>query len=259
MSEFIQTSVSDGVCTIRLNRPDKYNSFVREMALALHSALSKASDNDAIRVICIIGNGKAFSAGQDLQEATDDNGLSLSKIVSEHYNPIIKLIRSIPKPIIAAVNGIAAGASANIALACDVVVAKKSASFMQAFTHIGLIPDSGGTYFLPRIVGHQKASSMIILGDKITAEDAERHGMVYKVFEDEEFDNEVYKLCNKLEHMPTYGIALAKEALNQTWSNSLSQQLDLELNLQAKAGESEDYHEGTRAFLEKRKPVFRGR
>ncbi len=257
--ELIALNISEGIGTITLNRPDKYNAFIREMALGFQDALDQCERDESVRVICITGQGKAFSAGQDLQEAIAENDLGLNRIISEHYNPLITRIRNIGKPIVAAVNGIAAGASANIALACDVVIASKSAAFLQAFTHIGLIPDSGGTYFLPRIVGHQKASSMIILGDKISADEAERHGMVYKVFEDEEFEEATKKLCSKLAEMPTYGIALAKQALNKTWSNNLEEQLALEHELQTKAGQSEDYIEGVTAFVEKRKANFKGR
>jgi 2-(1,2-epoxy-1,2-dihydrophenyl)acetyl-CoA isomerase len=259
MSEFIQSRFANGVQTLTLNRADKFNSFVREMALALQSELEDAGSNPEIRCIVITGNGKAFCAGQDLGEAIDPNGPELTKIVSEHYNPIIKIIRRIEKPVIAAVNGVAAGAGANIALVCDVVVAKESASFIQAFSKIGLIPDSGGTFSLPRLIGFQKASALMMLGDKVSATEAERMNMIYKVFPDESFENEVENIANKLAKMPTKGLGLTKRALNCTFGNSLNDQLSLEDDLQSQAGRTYDYQEGVNAFLEKRKPEFKGK
>ncbi len=255
----ITLNIQDGIATITLNRPDKYNSFIREMALDFQSSLDQCTKDDLVRCIVITGNGKAFCAGQDLQEATDPNGPPLKKIVGEHYNPIIKTIRSTPKPIIAAVNGVAAGAGANIALACDIVVATESASFIQAFSKIGLIPDSGGTYFLPRLIGFQRASALMMLGDKVSATDAVQMGMIYKCFKDEDFISEVSKLSSTLAAMPTYGLALTKEALNRSLENNLQEQLDVEDEFQTLAGESDDYKEGTTAFLEKRRPIFKGK
>ena len=207
----------------------------------------------------ITGSGKAFCAGQDLQEATDPNGPPLSKIVSEHYNPIITRIRNIPKPIIAAVNGVAAGAGANIALACDIVLATESASFIQAFSKIGLIPDSGGTYTLPRLIGLQRATALMMLGEKVSATEAQQMGMIYKVYPDVLFNDEVLKIAQQLAKMPTYGLALTKTALNQTFAHTLEDQLELEDKLQTMAGNSDDYREGTSAFLEKRLPIFSGK
>ncbi len=258
--EFIQFTKENGVGRIVLNRPEKYNSFVREMMLAFHTALDDCEEDPAVRCILVTANGKAFCAGQDLAEAVDEeNGLSLEQIVREHYNPCIKKIRSIEKPIVAAVNGVAAGAGANIALACDITVAKASASFVQAFANIGLIPDSGGTYFLPRLVGRQKANGLIMLGEKISAEEAERIGMIYKFFPDDSFDDEVNRIVNKLAKMPTKGLGLSKRALNLSLTNPLETQLDIEEHLQAEAGYTEDYKEGVAAFMEKRKPVFTGK
>jgi 2-(1,2-epoxy-1,2-dihydrophenyl)acetyl-CoA isomerase len=258
MSEFITSTLENGVQTITLNRADKFNSFIREMAMAFQEALRSAEENKAVRAVVIIGTGKAFCAGQDLGEAIDPNGPELTKIVSEHYNPIIELIRVIEKPIVAAVNGVAAGAGANIALACDVVIAKESASFIQAFSKIGLIPDSGGTYFLPRLIGMQKASALMMLGDKVSSVEAEKMGMIYKSVADEEFDALVSKTASKLAQMPTKGLGLTKRALNESYKNSLDQQLGLEDKLQTEAGQSYDYQEGVNAFLEKRKPEFKG-
>ena len=255
----ISILIANNIATITLLRPEKFNSFIRSMAFDFHAALDQATSDENVRCIVIIGSGKAFCAGQDLQEATDPNGPPLSKIVSEHYNPIITRLRQIPKPIIAAVNGVAAGAGANIALACDIVVATSSASFIQAFSKIGLIPDSGGTYTLPRLIGLQRASALMMLGEKISAADAQNMGMIYKVFSDDTFHDEVLKMANQLAQMPTYGLALTKQALNQTYSNTLEQQLHLEDEMQTLAGNSDDYKEGTAAFLDKRLPVFKGK
>ena len=259
MSDYIKTSLEGGVLTITMSRADKYNSFVREMALALQDELTRGDENPEVRCMVLTGSGKAFCAGQDLAEAIDPNGPELTKIVSEHYNPIIKKLRKISKPILAAVNGVAAGAGANIALACDVVVATESASFIQAFSKIGLIPDSGGTFTLPRLIGFQKASALMMLGDKVSATEAEAMNMIYKVFPDNVFVEEVSNLAKKLASMPTKGLALTKCALNRTYINNLDQQLDLEDELQTQAGKTYDYNEGVQAFIEKRKPVFKGR
>lgn len=256
--ELINFTIDSGVATIQLNRPKVYNSFNREMSLEVQAALDKCAADDTVRCICITGSGKAFSAGQDLQEIVAPDGPKLSSILQEHFNPIIERIIKIEKPIVAAINGVAAGAGANIALACDITIAKFSATFIQAFSKIGLIPDSGGTYYLPRIIGRSKASALMMLGDKVTAEEAERIGMIYRVVNDELFDDEIKKTCNKLAQMPTYGLGLTKRALHQSFKNDIHQQLVLEDELQTKAGMSEDYGEGVRAFLEKRKPVFKG-
>lgn len=241
-----------------MNRPEKFNSFVRDMALDLQVKLDEAAADDSVRCIVLTGVGKAFCAGQDLAEATDPNGPELSNIVSEHYNPIIQRIRRIEKPVIAAVNGVAAGAGANIALACDIVLATESASFIQAFSKIGLIPDSGGTFFLPRLVGWQRASALMMTGEKVSAADAVEMGMIYKAIPNDQFESSVNEMALQLAQMPTKGLGLTKRALNQSFGNNLSQQLDLEDELQSQAGRTDDYAEGTRAFLEKRKPEFKG-
>lgn len=250
--------ISNGVCTLKLNRPEVFNSFNREMAMELQSQLDAAAHDDAIRAIVITGEGKAFCAGQDLAEATDPNGPELKTIVRDHYNPIIEKIRNIEKPVIAAVNGVAAGAGANIALACDLTVAKHSASFIQAFSKIGLIPDSGGTFFLPRIIGSQKALALMLTGDKVSAEQADAMNMIYKAVPDEQFDDEVKKLAEMLAAMPTKGFGLTKRAVNQSFVNDLTTQLAVEEQLQTEAGQTNDFKEGVNAFLEKRKPVFTG-
>jgi 2-(1,2-epoxy-1,2-dihydrophenyl)acetyl-CoA isomerase len=206
----------------------------------------------------ITGNGKAFCAGQDLSEAMDAKGPDLSTIVSEHYNPIILAIRKLAKPVIAAVNGVAAGAGANIALACDIVVAHEKASFIQAFSKIGLIPDSGGTFTLPRLIGFQRASALMMTGDKVPAHQALRMGMIYQVFSEEDYPSKVHALALKMAQMPTKGLALTKAALNKSYVNDLQEQLDLEETLQVRAGKTYDFNEGVQAFLEKRAPEFKG-
>lgn len=250
--------IENGVCTLTLNRPEVFNSFNKEMAMALQSALDAAADDKYIRAIVITGTGKAFCAGQDLAEAMDPNGPELKSIVRDHYNPIIQKIRTLEKPVIAAVNGVAAGAGANIALACDLTVAKHSAAFIQAFSKIGLIPDSGGTFFLPRIIGSQKALALMMTGDKITGQQADAMNMIYKSVDDESFESEVKTLAETMAMMPTKGLGLTKRAVNASFTNDLTAQLELEEVLQTVAGQSYDFNEGVNAFLEKRKPVFKG-
>lgn len=259
-SSSIVFETSGNLAIIRLNRPDVLNSFNREMALSLQSVLNQCQENSKIRAVYLTGNGRAFCAGQDLSEVVAEDGPEMRKIVAEHYNPIITLIRKIEKPVICFVNGVAAGAGANIALACDVVYASTDASFIQAFSKIGLIPDSGGTYTLPRLIGFQKASALIMLGDKVKAADAERMGMIYKVVESgtTENENEAFKSAVLLSEMPTMGLGLTKRALNASLSNDLETQLDMEEKLQTLAGSTHDYNEGVKAFLEKRKAVFKG-
>ncbi len=251
-------NLNNGVCEIKLNRPQVFNSFNRDMAIALQEALDSCERNDEVRAIVITGEGKAFCAGQDLAEAVDPDGPELQAIVRDHYNPIIERIRNIEKPVIAAVNGVAAGAGANIALACDVTIAKKSASFIQAFSKIGLIPDSGGTFFLPRIIGMQKALALMFTGDKVSAEQAEQLNMIYKAVDDDAFESEVLAFSETIAAMPTRGLGLTKKAVNESFTNNLTQQLALEETLQTEAGETYDFREGVNAFLEKRKPVFKG-
>ena len=249
--------VKDSVATITLNRPDKYNAFNREMALLLQAKLDACTAKE-IRCVLITGSEKAFCSGQDLEEVVDPAGPKIEHIVGEHYNPIITRIRKLEKPVVAAVNGVAAGAGANIALACDVVVAAQSASFIQAFSKIGLIPDSGGTFFLPRLVGWQKASALMMLGDKISAEEAERIGMIYKFFPGETFADEARKIATSLAAMPTKGLAYTKLLLDNSFQNDYEEQLHDEEIFQQRAGKTSDYKEGVDAFLQKRKPNFTG-
>lgn len=251
--------IENNIAFITLNRPDKLNSFNREMALLLQQKLDECATVDEIRCVYLTGAGKGFCSGQDLAEVVDPEGPGMSKILSEHYNPIITRLRNIPKPVIAAVNGVAAGAGANLAFACDIVTAAASASFIQAFSKIGLIPDSGGTFHLPRLIGFQKASSLMMLGDKVSANDAAQMGMVYKVFSSEEFEMETKKIAATLSQMPTKALAYIKHALNHSMTNTLEQQLLLEDQYQQKAAATDDFKEGVEAFLEKRLPNFKGK
>jgi 2-(1,2-epoxy-1,2-dihydrophenyl)acetyl-CoA isomerase len=254
----IQFEVNKGVGIIRLNRPEVFNSFNREMALALQDQLDKCESDASIRAIYLTGVGKAFCAGQDLTEAVDSSGPGIEAIVSEHYNPIIGRLRSIEKPIVGAVNGVAAGAGANIALACDICVAAESSSFIQAFSKIGLIPDSGGTFTLPRLIGFQRATALMMLGDKVSAKEAEQMGMIYRSFPNEQFAEESMKLAIKLSEMPTKGLGLTKRGLNQSLVSDLATQLGNEMELQVAATKTRDYREGVAAFLEKRVAAFKG-
>ena len=254
----LQHHLSNGVLTLIFDRPDKFNSFNRELALTVQDRLSEAASNPEVRCVVLTGNGKAFCAGQDLGEAVDPNGPELRAIVRDHYNPIIQAIRDLPKPVIAAVNGVAAGAGANIALACDIVVASEHASFIQAFSKIGLIPDSGGTWTLARLVGFQRASALMMTGDKVSAAEAQSIGMIYKVFAADSFGEQVTALAKQMAQMPTKGLALTKAALNASWTNDIRDQLSLEETLQTEAGQTHDFNEGVKAFLEKRAPKFKG-
>lgn len=260
MSNSILLKIENKIAFITLNRPEVFNSFNREMALSLQKNLDDCESNPDVRAIVLTGNGKAFCAGQDLKEVTSPElNPGFKKILEEHYNPIITRIRSIKKPIIGAINGVAAGAGANIALACDVVVAHEKVSFIQAFSLIGLIPDSAGTYFLPRLIGFQKAQALAMLGDKISAEDAEKMGMIYKVIPFENFENDVNQLASKLANMPTKALGMIKELFNKSMTNNLEDQLALESKLQIEAAQSEDYAAGVAAFIEKRQPNFKGK
>jgi 2-(1,2-epoxy-1,2-dihydrophenyl)acetyl-CoA isomerase len=250
--------IKDAIGFITLNRPDKLNSFNREMALLLQEALDKCKSNE-VRCVFITGAGKGFCAGQDLAEVVDPDGPGMQRILSEHYNPIVTRIRKLEKPVIAAVNGVAAGAGANIALCCDIVLASESASFIQAFSKIGLIPDSGGTFTLPRLVGWQKASALMMLGEKVTAAEAERLGMIYKVFTPEAFTENAVLIAHYLAKMPTKGLAYTKLVLNNSFVNSWEEQLQDEDIFQQRAAQTDDFNEGVQAFMEKRQPLFNGK
>ncbi|MFN5886895.1 MAG: enoyl-CoA hydratase-related protein [Flavobacteriales bacterium] len=255
----IHLEINDGIARITLNRPEVYNSFNRSMALQLQEALADVATNALVRAVVLTGSGKAFSAGQDLGEAVAPDGPGLERILKEHYNPIIRSIVALEKPVIALVNGVAAGAGANIALACDIVIAHEQASFIQAFSKIGLIPDSGGTYFLPRLIGSQKALALMMTGGKVSAKEAEALNMIYKAVEAETYETFTADFVSKLALMPTRALALTKKAVQESWNNTLSEQLNLELALQVEAGNTEDFKEGVQAFLDKRKPNFTGK
>lgn len=250
------------VLELTLNRPDVLNSFDRPMAKLLQKHLDDAREDNNVRALLLTGAGRAFCAGQDLAEAMPPDGSTpppIEDIVAESYNPIIRKLRALEKPVVCAVNGVAAGAGANIALACDFVIASTKASFIQAFCNIGLIPDSGGTYFLPRLVGLARANELAMLGGKLPAEEACRIGLIYSASEPEELVADAGALAERLANMPTKALGLIKRAFNASMNNDLESQLELERKLQAEAGASEDYAEGVNAFQEKRKPLFSGK
>jgi len=260
MSDSILLQVQNGVATITLNRPQVFNSFNKQMAFAMQDALDACAANTEVRAVLITGNGKAFCAGQDIQEITNpDLNPGFKAILDDHYNPIILKIRNLEKPVVAAVNGVAAGAGANIALCCDVVIATESAAFIQAFTKIGLIPDSAGTFFLPRLIGFGKASAAMMLADKITATQADHMGMIYKAVPDDSFIETAQQTAHKLAALPTVALANTKKALNRSFYNTVEQQLALESELQIESAATADYAEGVAAFIEKRTPVFNGK
>jgi 2-(1,2-epoxy-1,2-dihydrophenyl)acetyl-CoA isomerase len=250
--------IKDGIAFITLNRPARMNALTMEMALELQQRLDECAAKKEVRAVYLTGAGRAFCAGQDLKGAVESQGRGLDKILTEGYNPIVTKIRYMPKPVVAAVNGVAAGAGASLALLCDVVVAAHSAAFVQAFSKIGLIPDSGGTYILPKLVGWQRASALALLGDLISAEQAENMGMIYKVYTDQEFQQASLAIAKKLADMPTIALGLIKQALNRSDGNTLESQLDLENELQQQALKTTDFKEGIDSFLNKRVPRFKG-
>jgi 2-(1,2-epoxy-1,2-dihydrophenyl)acetyl-CoA isomerase len=258
MYEHLLFSIENNVARITFNRPLVFNSMHHPMRQELLDALRVCATDAGVRAVYLTGAGKAFCAGEDLQEVMDPNGPSLTEIISTGYNPIVLAIRNLDKPVVCAVNGVAAGAGANIALACDITVAASSAGFTQAFSRIGLIPDSGGTWTLPRLVGLQRATALMMLSDRIAAAEAAAIGMIWKVFPDETFAEESLKIAETLAQMPTKALGLTKRALNRTFSNDFNAQLQVEDAFQSQAGQTHDYQEGVAAFLEKRKPVFKG-
>lgn len=258
--QVVESKLEDGVLTLTLNRPDKLNSFIEPMAHQLQDALSDAGKKDSVRCVLLTGKGKAFCAGQDLPEVVDKgDDYKLGDTVRGSYNPLIKAIRHLEKPVICAVNGTAAGAGANIAFACDIILASKDAIFVQSFSKIGLIPDSGGTFILPRLVGLQRTNAMYLLDEKIAPEQAVDMGLIYKAVDAEDLIDEALQICQKLASMPTKGFGLYKRAINQSFINNLDEQLEVEAKLQTKAGKTHDYKEGVQSFLEKRKPEFKGK
>lgn len=260
--EHILFTIEQGVASLTLNRPDQLNSFNAQMHKEVREALKQVRQNAEVRCLLITGAGRGFCAGQDLGDRNVAPGAAapdLGESIEKNYNPLIRALRDLPMPVICAVNGVAAGAGANIALACDITLAAKSASFIQAFCKIGLVPDSGGTWTLPRAVGMARAKALALLGDKLSAEQAEQWGMIWRCVDDASLQDEALKLARQLATQPTYGLALIKRALNASASNSFDEQLDLERDLQRLAGRSEDYREGVSAFMAKRTPEFKGR
>jgi 2-(1,2-epoxy-1,2-dihydrophenyl)acetyl-CoA isomerase len=251
-----------GYRVITLNRPTRLNAFNEGMHLALRAALADAEADKACRAVLLTGAGRGFCAGQDLSDRVMGEGSKppdLGRTLETHYTPLVKLLRSLPMPIVCAVNGVAAGAGANIALACDIVLAARSASFLEAFARIGLLPDAGGTFFLPRLAGEARARAMVLLAEPVPAEIAESWGLIWKCVDDDVLMGEAHALCARFAEAATQGLALAKLALNASSTNTLDQQLDLERDLQREAGRTQDYAEGVRAFMEKRKANFKGR
>lgn len=252
---FIKVQVQDGVQGITLNRPEVLNSFHLAMAREVQDALAVAAADDAIRAVLLTGAGRGFCAGQDLANVPAD----LGETVRAQYNPIIRAIRRLEKPVVCAVNGVAAGAGANLAFACDLVLVSSEATFIQSFSRIGLIPDSGGTFFLPRLVGLARASGLALLGGKVSAAQAREWGLAWEVCEPDALMPRAMELAASLATQPTRGFGLTKQAFNASLSNDLDAQLDLEADLQSAAGRTEDFTEGVAAFRAKRPPVFRGR
>ena len=258
----ILVSREAGIFSLTLNRPDKLNAFNPEMHKLLRDALEEARDEAAVRAVLLTGSGRGFCAGQDLSErnvSADAAPIDLSVSLGSNYNPLVRRLRALPKPVVCAVNGVAAGAGANIALACDIVLAARSASFVQSFSKLGLVPDSGGTYFLPRLVGSARAMGLALLAERLSADEAERWGLIWKAVDDDRLVEEATRIARVLAAGPTKGYGLIKKALQASAGNSLDAQLDLERDLQREAGFSEDYREGVAAFTQKRKPQYKGK
>ncbi len=260
--ETILFDVAEGVATITLNRPDKLNSFTAKMHEELADALKRIQKDASVRCLLLTGSGRGFCAGQDLGDRVvqpGDEPLNIGAYLEVGYNRLVRTITSLEMPVICAVNGVAAGAGANLAFACDIVLAAKSASFIQAFCKIGLIPDSGGTWTLPRLVGQSRAMALALLGDKVPAEQAAQWGMIWKAVDDDALMTEAGAMAAHFATQPTKGLALIKQAIRASSTNTLDQQLDLERDLQTIAGRTDDYREGVAAFMDKRKPNFQGK
>jgi len=258
--ETVLLALDSGVLRITLNRPDRLNAFNPALHQGLAGALAQAESDSSIRCLLVTGSGRGFCAGQDLTERDMKSveAVDLGGGLEAWYNPLIKRMRALEKPIVCAVNGVAAGAGANFALACDIVLAARSASFIQAFVKIGLVPDCGGTYFLPRLAGTQRAMALAMTGDRLGADEAERMGLVWKVVDDDKLMDEATRLARSLAAGPTRSLGLIKRGIYASAGNTLAAQLDLERELQREVGKGTDYREGIAAFLEKRTPAFKG-
>ena len=260
--ENILFEINDGIAQLTLNRPDKLNSFTQKMHEEVRDALRRTSADKSVRVFVLTGAGRGFCAGQDLSDRAVEPGakaVDLGDSVEQNYAPLVLALRALPMPVICAVNGVAAGAGANIALACDIVLAAKSASFIEAFCKLGLIPDTGGTYFLPRLIGSARAMGLAMLGEKLSAEKAEAWGLIWKCVDDNDLALETQRMAQHFAQAPTKGLAFTKQALHASSSNTLQQQLTLECGMMSELGRSEDYREGVAAFMAKRAPQFVGK
>ncbi|BCG09474.1 2-(1,2-epoxy-1,2-dihydrophenyl)acetyl-CoA isomerase PaaG [Buttiauxella agrestis] len=259
---FIVSDVQNGVMTLTLNRPERLNSFNDEMHRQLAQALTQAERDDTIRCLLITGAGRGFCAGQDLNDRNVDpsgEAPDLGASVENFYNPLVKRLAALPKPVIAAVNGVAAGAGATLALGCDIVIAARSVNFIMSFSKLGLVPDCGGTWYLPRLAGRARAMGLALMGDKLSAEQALQWGMIWQVVDDEALSDTARQVANHFASQPTFGLGLVKKALLASETHTLEEQLDIERDYQRLAGRSEDYREGVSAFLAKRPPVFKGK
>jgi len=263
MTEAVLFEIQSGVATVTLNRPDRLNALNEDIHTGLRAAFSRIETDETIRAVLLTGAGRGFCAGADLMQSLagvqSTTKRDLGATLERDYNPLIRRMRALPKPIVTAINGVAAGAGMNIGLAGDIILAARSASFTQAFIRIGLLPDAGGTYFLPRLIGDARARALAMLGDTITAEQAEQYGLIYKLFDDAQLHEEALKLAQNLAAKPTQALAAMKSALNEAALNTLDAQLDLERDLQRKLGYTPDFAEGVTAFIEKRPAQFTGK